>query len=407
MVSSVRSLFEATSNLFRLKILAGRGGLQNRVSWMYYTEDISTLDFIRGGELIITTGLEIERLWKNTGNQNQDDMENYLISLVKKLHKIKASGLILNIGRYIEIVPEKLISLCDDLDFPLLTMPWEVHIIDIMQDYGKRILETHEKNITLEKMLYNAIFRPKEFDYSLVADSDFCRAKEFFFVLLEFPAEFAKKSSDEISRYMEFTFNTKIKIPSDEYAMVIHNGKACYIIKGGETGKSKKIDSAARTDRFLNISRISVSAVCQNISDFPSEYNHAEFALRFCGSENQLSEYQRLGVYQLFGEIKDIKVLQKFYDDTLGKLDSMGKEKLSDYLHTLKLYLCSNGSVHKTAEENFTHRNTVNYRIKRISDILGVNILQDGKARYKIQTALYIKELLDREGGNDSETSNF
>lgn len=404
MISSVQSLFSATSDLFRLKILAGRGGLQNPVSWMYYTEDISTVEFIRGGELIITTGLEIERLRKNTENKNDgnndEDMENYLFSLVTKLSEIGASGLILNIGKYIINISDKILILCDNLNFPLLTMPWEVHIIDIMQDYGKRILEAHEKTLTIEKALFNAIFHPKDFELSSISDSDFLKsANGFFLVLLEFPADFAKKNSDEISRYMEFNFSTKIKILPDEYAMVLHEGKACYVVKSTDSKKSekaKKVALAAGSDKFLNGARISVSGVCQNILDLPKEYEHAKLALCFCGAENRFSDYDNLGIFQLFGEIKDRKVLEKFYDDTLGALNSMGKEKLSDYLHTLRSYLSSNGSVHKTAEETFAHRNTVNYRIKRICEILGVNLLQDGKARYKIQTALYVKDLLDR-----------
>lgn len=404
MTNSVQNLFCATSDLFRLKIIAGREGMQNQVSWVYYTEDISTVDFIRGGELIITTGLEIERLRKNTGNENGNEMENYLVSLVKKLSSVKASGLILNIGKYILSVPEKLVELCDELDFPLLTMPWEVHIIDVMQDYGKRIFETRTRNITLEKTLYNAIFRPDDFDFTFISDYIFCRAKEFFIVLVELPDEFKKKNSEEISRYIEFNFNTKIKILPDEYVTIFHDEKICYIIKNDadcapekKSDKAKKIESAVRLDRFLKNARISVSGICHDISDLSSEYKHAEFAMCFCGSENLFSDYKALGVYQLFGEINDRQILQKFYDDTLGKLSSMGNEKLSDYLNTLKLYLKTNGSVQKTAEESFTHRNTVNYRIKRICEILNVNLQQDGDARYKIQTALYIKELLARK----------
>lgn len=404
MTNSVQDLFGATSDLFRLKILAGRGGLQNQVSWVYYTEDISTLDFIRGGELIITTGLEIERLRRNTGSRNGNDMEDYLVSLVKKLSSVKSSGLILNIGKYILSVPEKLTALCDELNFPLLTMPWEIHIIDIMQDYGKRIFETRARNMTLEKALYNAIFWPDDFDFTFISDYIFCRAKEFFIVLVELPDEFKKKSSEEISRYMEFNFNTKIKILPDEYVMIFHDEKICYILKNDpglaqdkKFEKARKIESAVRLDRFLKDSRISVSGICRELSSLPAEYRHAEFAMRFCDTENLFSDYKALGVYQLFGEIKDRQILQKFYDDTLGKLNSMGNEKLADYLNTLKLYLETNGSVQKTAEENFTHRNTVNYRIKRICEILNVNLQSDGNARYKIQTALYVKELLSRQ----------
>ena len=58
---SVQSLFNATADLYRLKLLAGKKGLHHPVSWMYYSEDTTTLEFIRGGELVLTTGMNMER----------------------------------------------------------------------------------------------------------------------------------------------------------------------------------------------------------------------------------------------------------------------------------------------------------------------------------------------------------
>ena len=82
------------------------------------------------------------------------------------------------------------------------------------------------------------------------------------------------------------------------------------------------------------------------------------------------------------------------YEDVLGKLNNFSEQKKENYIETLKSYIEANGRVQKTADENSYHRNTINYRIHRLSEILGLD-LQDGQTRYLIQTAIYIKEYLE------------
>ena len=156
-----------------------------------------------------------------------------------------------------------------------------------------------------------------------------------------------------------------------------------------------QIEKAARKDKNFEQSRISVSGVCSTARELKEEYRHAELALKMANQETLSGDYDKLGVFQLLGEVQDRRVLERMYENILGPLKEFGKEKLDDYLNTLRLYLCSSGKVQKTAEENSTHRNTVNYRIRKICDTLNVD-LSDGETRYMIQTALYIKELLKK-----------
>ena len=62
---SMQSLYSATKDIYRIKVIAGKDGMNRNVSWMYYTEDESTISFIRGGELAVTTGLHLERSVQN------------------------------------------------------------------------------------------------------------------------------------------------------------------------------------------------------------------------------------------------------------------------------------------------------------------------------------------------------
>ena len=52
MALSLQTIINYTETPFKLKLLAGRKGLQKNVSWVFYTEDPSTIEFIRGGELV-------------------------------------------------------------------------------------------------------------------------------------------------------------------------------------------------------------------------------------------------------------------------------------------------------------------------------------------------------------------
>lgn len=392
---SVHGLFNSTSDLYRLRLIAGKEGIVRPVSWMYYTEDVSTLSFMRGGELVITTGLEIGR--HNFLNSQEQDafVIEYLSSLINLISRQNSSGLILNVGKYIQHVPEEIIQLCNRLQFPLITMPWEIHIVDLMQDYGNRIVSDKQRRQSVSQSIYNAVFRLEKFNPEYIENSAFANADKFSVLLMEKPESMSEMSEEEFCRYMEFSFNIKLGILSTEYVFFLHDETVVYVFHSDVHQWLSKIEKTARMNNYFCSSKISLSGVCNRIEDLHSEYGHGELALKLCDEEILVGDYEKLGIYQLLGEVKDRRILEKIYNQTLGELNVFGKDKLNDYLNTLRLYLKTSGKVAKTAAENSTHRNTVNYRIRKICDTLGID-LDDGETRYMIQTALYIQELLQR-----------
>lgn len=388
MAISVQSLYESTEDIFRLKLISGKKGIFSPVSWVYYTEDVSTLNFLRGGELVITTGMSVGK----NGPVSEDVLIEYLEKLVKSISEQNASALILNVGKYISFVPKKIAELCENLNLPLFTMPWEIHIIDLMEDYGNRIVQDKQKDFSLEKALYNAIFEPEKFLVSDLENTTFKNALQFSIVLLKIPENFTE-NKDALKRYLDFSFNIKAELNLSDFCYFIHDEKIIYVFKTDFFDFAKKIEKSARKDKFFNKMRVSVSGVCNSATNLFEEYKHALLAFNFCTSEELFCSYTELGVFKLFGEIQNKQVLEDFVNSVLGPLNVLEKEKRKDYLNTLKIYLEQNGKVQSTAKENSTHRNTVNYRIHKISDILQVD-LSDGKARYLIQTALYVNDFL-------------
>lgn len=390
MAISVQSLFESTEDIFRLKLISGKNGISSPVSWVYYTEDVSTLNFLRGGELVITTGMSVGKNEPAT----EATLTNFLENLVKSIFEQKASGLILNVGKYIPFIPKKIEELCENLNIPLFTMPWEIHIIDLMEDYGNKIVQNKQNDFSLEKSLYNAIFEPEKFVISDLENTTFKNSLQFSILLLEIPKNFIE-NSESLKRYLDFSFNIKAELELGNFCYFIHDEKIIYILKTASFNFAKKIEKTALKDKFFNKMRISFSGGCNSALKLSEEYEHALLAFKFCNAEKLFCSYSELGIFKIFGEVKNTQVLKDFVDSVLGPLDILGKEKLKDYLTTLRIYIDSNGKLKEAAEKNSLHKNTINYRIRKISDILKVD-LSNSKARYLIQTALYLMEYLKK-----------
>ena len=108
--------------------------------------------------------------------------------------------------------------------------------------------------------------------------------------------------------------------------------------------------------------------------------------------DRAMISYRSLGLYQLLLEVEDTKLLKGFYRDTLGLLDDYDEKYQTDYRSTLKSYLDHNASVQEVAKATYVHRNTINYKIKKIKEILRCEL--DYKDGLRLLLAFHIKDLL-------------
>lgn len=202
MALSLQTIINFTETPFKLKLLAGRQGLKKNVSWVCYTEDKETIEFIRGNELAITLGVNYERSQDNLGIHSDNYIFEYLKEFVDEFIKHGATGLVINTGKYIKAIPQDLIDYCDDKDFPLFSMPWEIHTIDLMQEIGNMIANDNLNTKSVEKYFYKAIFEKNDFDPLQVKNTVFRDTKEFMIVLIELKEELFNDDMMKIKRYV-------------------------------------------------------------------------------------------------------------------------------------------------------------------------------------------------------------
>ncbi|MBN8235266.1 helix-turn-helix domain-containing protein [Halobacillus kuroshimensis] len=87
----------------------------------------------------------------------------------------------------------------------------------------------------------------------------------------------------------------------------------------------------------------------------------------------EVDHYQDLGIYQFINEIAELQRKEHYHNDALRKIKVYDEDNRAALLETLKVFLAHNSNVHKAAEDMHIHTNTLNYRLKRIREIGGID----------------------------------
>ena len=103
--------------------------------------------------------------------------------------------------------------------------------------------------------------------------------------------------------------------------------------------------------------------------------------------------YANMGIYKLLMSIEEREILEEYYEKTIQPLIEFDNQNDSDLATVLQIYLKHNGSVKETADELYVHRNTVNYKLNRISEILNLN-LSSLDTRLQLTLGFMMKDML-------------
>ena len=103
----LEEIYEVALHRYNMKLVAGGRGLRNLVDWVHTVEEMDYVSFLKGRELIVTTGIK-------------EKDEEMLECFVKSLYEAGASGLVINVGKYIKECRTVLLRIAKKWDFPFL-----------------------------------------------------------------------------------------------------------------------------------------------------------------------------------------------------------------------------------------------------------------------------------------------
>jgi len=117
-------------------IIAGNGGIQRTVKWVHVVEVTSIRNLLNGRELILSTGVA----WK--------DNSRLFVSMVKEFIDLNAAGLCIEIGTYLSEVPDEVIDIANEYQFPIIIFQQEVPFVEITQDIHSVIINQQYQKIS-------------------------------------------------------------------------------------------------------------------------------------------------------------------------------------------------------------------------------------------------------------------
>ena len=373
-------LFNQSKSQYKLKLIAGEPGLNNVVSWVQFTEDIMTVNFLKGSELILTTGL-------NANNTK------WIYEFVKELIEQKSTGLIINVGNYIveDDINEEIKELCNKNEFPLFIMPWEIRLSDIMQDYCSQILRDSKEQDNITIALKEVIFHPDNASsyFSELNTYGYHQNDTYSIMVVYFDN---MKEIDDKSKNI-FINITNILIKEElDYHMYIDGNMLIIIMHQIDKQFVERI--VDKLEKYKPITRIGIGDISESIFFLAICYHQAVSALS-SAKYNDLRKcyFESLGMYRILFFVSDLQILENIYKESLHVLEEYDINRGSNLLETLELYVQYDTSIQLVAYKTFTHRNTVNYRVKKIKELLNDDI-STMESKFKLQMAFYIKKYL-------------
>lgn len=379
---TIQDMMITSEERYRMKYLAGKNGWSNSISWVHLIEDTKIIQNFWGKELVVTTGLGFPT-------------EEAMMELAGHLVQHHAAGLIVNTGNYIDELPKSLLAYCEDNDLPLLTVPWEVHLADMMKDFSIRIFVQGSTDEQVVSALIAAVEQPDNQEYRKKLLPYFDVDGTFQVMLI---ASEGLDSMDTVDRrrlsyrlqiYLEqITHNGSFFYYNSYFVLVVNALKQELVIELGE-GMLKRARKRM-PDRPIYVG---IGSPVTDIENLSVSYRRAEAAAqRAMRTKTPLLQFEEMGVYRLLYSCTDRELFERMEQETLSVLEEHDRQHNSNYVETLQSYLKFDGSIQAMAQSMFTHRNTILYRMNNIKKLLNTE-LATPEERLPYQIAFYIRDM--------------
>jgi purine catabolism regulator len=138
-----------------------------------------------------------------------------------------------------------------------------------------------------------------------------------------------------------------------------------------------------------------MSGPAEELNQWPRVYREALQAMdvgQRLHLNNQIVEFNSLGVYRLLSELEENETIQRFAMQIIGPLVRYDEDHRGSLMQTLSAYFSHHGNISQTAESLFVHRNTLLYRMERIQELTGQD-LNNADMRLALHLSLKLWQL--------------
>uniref|UniRef100_UPI003FEFC289 helix-turn-helix domain-containing protein n=1 Tax=Lachnospira sp. TaxID=2049031 RepID=UPI003FEFC289 len=364
--------------------------------------------------------------------------------VIKKANKLNMSGALLLTGdKYIASIDSSVVSYANLNNFPIFVISGEIPLVDIFEEIGHAIAYNKNSDALSDDILSGIIFGKNINEDAFAmkfseAGYDLDGKNRMFTINIHGDRRIEEYEYDTVISKIKNEFNSgNMNALLSRYG---NNIVGCFCLKKGEvdvSGRSADInmsgnniseiipvdssmknildtDTVSESDKKEVLAKIykslseylysissdiklvmGVGRAYEGIGDLQKSFTEASRCVILSEKMNMSGRvfcYEEMGIYNLFSELADKKVMQEFIDNTLGVIIEYDMNNNSKLLETLKAYLWNNNSLIHASEQLYTHRNTVKYRVQRISQLTGRDF-DDAITRLEFMNAIICMEI--------------
>lgn len=375
---------------YGVELIAGESGLNNKVRWTHIVESEEIARFLQGEEIVFITGVSIN-----------NDID--LLNIIKITKYQNASGIIVNTGKYVNKISKEVIDYCNENNHPLFIMPWEIRIPDIMRNLTIKILESERTYTEISNAIKDAIFLPthEELYIQTLEKVGFKCDWNYIVSIIELEAndDTVKNIPNHAEAVKSYIEDNLSYIKNNYFAVNVGNSVVIVFYNKTDLEVDKVLKKLyIGIDKYFNKLKFYVG-IGKHTNDLKNLYRGYEEAKnvakinRLISNNNVHIRYSELAIYRLLLGMDNKDIIKEFHDETIGDLEVYDKVNNTDYVELLISYFDNNCKINETAKSLYLHRNTVNYKINKIEEILDLN-LNDIGDKSKIYLSLMIRYLL-------------
>ncbi|MDO5292057.1 MAG: PucR family transcriptional regulator ligand-binding domain-containing protein [bacterium] len=376
----------AIEGMKQARLIAGNEGIHRLIKGAHVVEMIDAKKWVKSGELLFISGVGLE------------NMEQDLLHIIQDVYEKGAAGIVVEVGPYIKEITKKEKDLADHLGFPVLALPFEVNISDIISKTFYMIYEKEKGNKVLSDFMKEVMItnHPEELEDKAKLLGYHCEQGHIAIVWSVEDLKCQKQEPIDLEQVYTYVRNEFSSEKTLFYVMEEH----CIttIVSYSKEEKAildRKIKRVCSKMPQMVVS-IGVGTLFHGIKHLPNSVIAAKKALELIADSTASGEvcyYNEMGIYRIFAELQKQNLLKKVMNEELGVLFAYDEKNKSELVHTLEVYLQTGSNISRATELLFVHRNTVKQRIKRIGELLEKD-LSDSNEVFNLQLAFKIKNYL-------------
>lgn len=374
MAVTLQELYEEIETMYDVHLVTD-SCFHKMIEWMHVVENPEFISLLHGNELIFTAGL-------------QYTSEEWLMNFIKRLIDADAGGLVLSMHDG-KTYPDWVVDYCNVNQFPLFASGWNAPYMDIMRLFASVLLKNEQRETNLNTALKNAIAYPENEEAYIhhFEHNGFYRNMEYMIAVLScnaYRTDGENRRLQEISRELYYSL---------EHGIVVEEGDRLLVMVS-EQGKEvlrKKLEQICKVDSKVYAG---IGMEVPRLQGLQEGYEHAMTAYQLTNTaiSTNILVYEELGMYKILSDLKHPRLGELFVREVLGPLLDYDRQNGTDYMEILEAFFENDCSILYTSRAIYCHKNTLNYKMNKIKEILGYDIMSN-ENRTRIMVALYFMKI--------------